>query len=329
MKKNSIGIIGGGVWGSALAKILMNNEILIYARDSKVVSSINKFKINPKLKYATFNDNVSATSNLQDLKKSEYLIVALPTNEVREVLSAFKNIEINQQIIIGSKGIEISSKKFLYDVIQEVLNTQNISILSGPCFSVEVAQNLPTAVTLATLNRKTFDEINSLFSHRNLRLYFSNDILGCQLGGAIKNVYAIASGITLGLNLGENAKSSLITRSFAEMTRFAKFINAEPSTLYGLSGLGDLILTCSSLKSRNTSFGQLISGHQRIDISEHLKTQDTTEGYYTVQAVYEIAKENKIDMPIATAVYNILFNKSPISDEIANLLNRPVTSEIF
>jgi len=327
MKK--IGILGGGVWGSALAKILNKNNVVLYARDQKIVKSINNFKINPNLKYATFNDNVTATTNLSDLKDCEYLIIALPTKEIREVIKSLGKISTNQHIIIGSKGIDIKSKMFPYDIVKTILNTDNISILSGPCFSIEVAQNLPTAVTLATNNINMFNEINLLFSNKNFRLYFSDDITGCQLGGALKNIYAIAVGITIGLNLGENAKSALISRSFAEIIKFANLMNAKSQTIFGLSGLGDLILTCNSLKSRNTSFGQFIGSHQKIDISGYLKTLETTEGYYTVKAVHEISLEKNISMPIAEAIYNILYNSSSITDEINTLLNRPATKEFI
>ncbi len=327
MKK--IGILGGGVWGSALAKLLSRSRVYIFARDKKIVHSINEHKLNPKLKYAVFNDNVTSTSDLTNLQKLDYLIITLPSQNIREVLKKYSMKNKNQQIIIGSKGIEIESKLFLKDVVGELINTENISILSGPCFSHEVVQNLPTAVTLAAPNRKIFDEINMLFGNKNFRLYFSDDLIGCQLGGAVKNIYAIAAGITNGLNLGENSKSALISRSFAEIVRLGNVLKINSNTLFGLSGLGDLILTCNSLKSRNTHFGYLIASQQKISIEDHLKSQTTTEGYFTVKAVKKIAEEKKVDMPIMEAIYNILHNKNSITDEINQLLNRPITDEFY
>ena len=156
MKK--IGILGGGVWGSTLAKLLSNNEVMIYARDEKVISSINEYKINPKLKYVIFNDNVKATSDIFKLKNYDYVFITLPTQSVREVINLYGKCENHQKIIIGSKGIEIDTQLLLYDVISSITNTNNISVLSGPCFSNEVAQNLPTAVTLATKNKKIFSK---------------------------------------------------------------------------------------------------------------------------------------------------------------------------
>ena len=327
MKK--IGILGGGVWGSALAKVLSSSKVCIFARNKKIVDSINDYKINPNLKFSTFNKNVSSSSNIKDLEDSDFLFIALPAQNIRDVIVNYKIKNKDQQIIIASKGIEMETNLFLSDVIKKILKTDKVSIISGPSFSDEVAQNLPTAVTLACSTKEIFDKINLLFVSKNFRLYFSDDIMGCQLGGAIKNIYAIASGISIGLNLGENARSSLITRSFVEISRIGKFFNINQKTLFGLSCLGDLILTCGSIKSRNTKFGNLIASQQNISIKDHLESLSTTEGYYSVKAFKFIATKKKIDMPIMDAVYNILHKKSSIPNEIKNLLERPSGDEIF
>ena len=323
-----IGIIGGGVWGSAIAKLLSNNKVCIITRDTKIVTSINEHRFNPRLKYAVFNENVSATADLNEAKDMDYLFLTLPSQKIRDVLSKVDLSKNTQEIIIASKGIEIESCSFLSDVVKEVSKNTNINILSGPCFSEEVSQNLPTAVTFASSNKKSFENINSLFHNKNFRIYYSDDLIGCQIGGALKNIYAIAAGITLGLNLGENAKSALITRSFVEICRFGKSMGAKKQTIFGLSGLGDLMLTCSSLKSRNTKFGQLISSTNNPDIDDILKSQQITEGYYTVKAVKNIADDKKIEMPIMNAIYNILYNQYNIKDVINNLLERPIKDEI-
>ena len=323
-----IGIIGGGVWGSAIAKLLSNNKVCIIARDSKIVTSINEHRFNPRLKYAVFNENVSATADLNEANNMDYLFVTLPSQKIRDVLSKVDLSNKNQEIIIASKGIEIESCCFLSDVVQEITKNENINILSGPCFSEEVSQNLPTAVTFASRNKKSFENINTLFHNKNFRVYYSDDLIGCQIGGALKNIYAIAAGITLGLNLGENAKSALITRSFVEITRFGEAMGAKKQTIFGLSGLGDLMLTCSSLKSRNTKFGQLISSTNSPDIDDILKSQQITEGYYTVKAVKNIADDKKIEMPIMNAIYSILYSQHNIKEVINNLLERPIKDEI-
>ena len=322
----TIGILGGGVWGSALARILSQHKVIIYARDENIVKSINEHKINPKLKYSSFNENVSATSSLSDFTDVTFLFIALPAQKIREV---FKELKINKikNIILCSKGIEISSSKFLTEVINELTNYKTISVLSGPSFSSEVSQNLPTAVTLATEKKKDFDKISELITSKNFRMYYSPDLIGTQIGGALKNIYAIASGIAEGLNLGENAKSALISRSFVEMTRFAEKFKANKNTLFGLSGLGDLILTCGSHSSRNTQFGIKIASSKYENFSDLIQSQEVTEGYYTVEAVYNISKKNNIEMPIMESVYNILYNKYDLKEELIKLLNRPLKDE--
>ena len=322
-----IGIIGGGVWGSALAKLLSNNKVYVFARDKKVINSINEHHFNPKLKYVVFNNNVSATLNLNLVKDMDYLFITLPSQAIRKVLLSIDFKNKNQEIIIASKGIEIKSTLLLSDVIKECINKGKISILSGPCFSDEVAQNLPTAVTFASKDKKSFKNVSRLIQNKNFRMYYSDDLIGCQIGGALKNIYAIAAGISMGLNLGENAKSAVITRSFVEISRFGKSLGANQKTIFGLSGLGDLILTCNSMKSRNTKFGQLISNVNDPDFEDILKSQEITEGYFTVKAVKKIADLKKINMPIMKSIYDILYNNYSIKEEINNLLERPITDE--
>ena len=191
----SIGIVGGGVWGSALARVLSNNKVIIYARDENIVKSINEHKINPKLKYSSFNDNVSATTSINDLDDIEFLFITLPAQSIRQVFSEAKINKINN-VIICSKGIEISSSMFLSDVVNQILSYKTLSVLSGPSFSNEVVQNLPTAITLSTKEKKDFDKISNLIVSKNFRLYYSKDLIGTQIGGALKNIYAIASGIS-------------------------------------------------------------------------------------------------------------------------------------
>ncbi len=323
----TIGILGGGVWGSALARVLSNNKVIIYARDEKIVKSINEHKINPKLKYSSFNENVTATTSLKEIRNVKFLFITLPAQNIREVIKDSSLHNKNHHIVICSKGIEISSSKFLTDLFQEMMPFKSISILSGPSFSNEVSQSLPTAVTLATKDKKDFDNISKLIPNKEFRIYYSNDLIGTQIGGALKNIYAIAAGVAEGLNLGENAKSALISRSFAEMTRYAKKFKADKYTLFGLSGLGDLILTCSSKNSRNTQFGIKLASSKYDNFLDLLKSQEVTEGYYTVKAVYNISKKKNIDMPIMESVYNILYKQHDLKEELSNLLSRPITEE--
>ena len=323
----TIGILGGGVWGSALAKLFSDQEVLIYTRDKKIMSSINDHHFNPKLKYAIFNDNVSATDDLQEITKRKFIFIALPSQVIREVLSTsyFQNIEAD--IVIASKGIEISSSMLLSNVVDSLIKPKSLSVLSGPCFSDEVAQDLPTAATFASSHSSIFDAISGMLRNKKFRIYYSEDIIGCQIGGALKNIYAIAAGISDGLNLGENARSALITRSFVEISRFAKFFMSKQETIFGLSGLGDLMLTCNSSKSRNTNFGIKIANIKHKNFEKELDKNAITEGYYTAKAAIKIASENNIEMPILESVFNILYNEFDIEEEIKKLMSRPLTIE--
>lgn len=323
----TIGILGGGVWGSALAKLFSDQEVLIYTRDKKVMNSINDHHFNPKLKYAIFNDNVKATDDLEEITKKNIIFIALPSQTIREVLSKSYFHNLDADIIIASKGIEISSSMFLSNVIKSLIKPKSLSIMSGPCFADEVAQNLPTAATFASSDTFIFDTISGMLKSKKFRIYYSDDVIGCQIGGALKNVYAIAAGISDGLNLGENARSALITRSFVEISRFAIFFKSKKETLFGLSGLGDLMLTCNSPKSRNTNFGIKIANIKHKNFEKELDKNAITEGYFTAKAAIKIATENSIEMPILESVFNILYNGFDIEDEINKLMSRPLTIE--
>ena len=323
----TIGILGGGVWGSALAKLFSDQEVLIYTRDKKVMHSINEHHFNPKLKYAVFNDNVRATDELEEITKKNLIFIALPSQSIREVLSKSYFQNLKSDIVIASKGIEISSSMFLSNVVDSLVKPKSLSILSGPCFSDEVSQDLPTAATFASRNSLIFDTISGMLKNKKFRIYYSRDLIGCQIGGALKNIYAIAAGISDGLNLGENARSALITRSFVEISRFAMFFKSKKETIFGLSGLGDLMLTCNSSKSRNTNFGIKIANIKHKNFEKELEKNAITEGYYTTKAAIKIATENNIEMPILQSIFNILYNGFDIEDEINKLMSRPLTIE--
>ena len=291
------------------------------------MNSINDHHFNPKLKYAIFNDNVKATDDLEEIAKKNIIFIALPSQSIREVLSKSYFQNLDADIIIASKGIEISSSMFLSSLVASLIKPKSLSIMSGPCFSDEVAQDLPTAATFASSNTSIFDTISGMLKGKKFRIYYSDDIIGCQIGGALKNIYAIAAGISDGLNLGENARSALITRSFVEISRFALFFKSKKETLFGLSGLGDLMLTCNSSKSRNTNFGIKIANIKHKNFEKELDKNAITEGYFTAKAAIKIASENGIEMPILESVFNILYNGFDIEDEINKLMSRPLTIE--
>ena len=241
-----------------------------------------------------------------------------------------KKILIPENFIICSKGIDMKNNKLLSEIVSELFPKSKIAILSGPCFANEVAQKKPTAVILSIKNRKSFDKIKNIISKKYFRIYYNNDLVGSQLGGSIKNVYAIGAGIIKGLNLGENAQSAYISRSFAEILRLGKKMKAKEKTFFGLSGLGDLILTCNSKKSRNTFFGLSIVKFKKKNINNILMSKKTiTEGYYTSKALFKLSKKYKIEMPISNSIYKILYKKADIQKEINLILSRSLKKEFY
>ena len=323
------GIIGAGAWGSAISTLIGCDKILIWSRNKTVVKSINKKRLNPYLKGIKLPKNLFATNSIKDLQECDYFFIATPTQFTRKILTKLKKYKIKKNFIICSKGIENKSCKFLSNIIKEVFPNSKIAIMSGPSFAIEVANKLPTAVLVASKEKNFFNNISKLINKKYFRLYFSNDIIGCQLGGAIKNIYAIGAGMLQGLKLGENAKSAFVSRSFAEILRFSKKFGAKEKTFFGLSGLGDLILTCNSSKSRNTNFGKLITNNKK-SINKIIKKNKTiTEGYYSIKPIYEISKKNKIDMPILKSIYKILYKNSNMKKEIELILGRSIKKEFY
>ena len=324
------GIIGAGAWGSAISTVIKSDEIFIWSRNQKVTTQINKKKFNSYLKGIVLPKNLLATSNFQDLKKCNYFFITTPAQYTSAIIKNLSKYTIQENFIICSKGIEIKSGKFLSQIIREIFPNARIAILSGPSFAYEVAKKLPTAVLLATKNKKYFGEVSKLIHNDHFRLYYSNDIIGCQLGGAIKNVYAIGSGIVSGLKLGENARSAFISRSIAEILRLSKHMGIKQKTFFGLSGLGDLVLTCNSQMSRNTDFGKIISKNKEENITKIIKNKKTiTEGYFTTKALFKLSKKYKIEMPILESIYRILYKKANIKKEIQLILGRSIKKEFY
>ena len=239
-------------------------------------------------------------------------------------LKKIQKIEnISVPLVIACKGIDTSSNKLLTDISKENLPMSTPIILSGPGFAIDLANGLPTALTLASKSDSMLEYVGELMASNNFRPYFNDDIIGVQIGGALKNVIAIATGIAMGKKLGDGAIASLITRGMNEIISFGIEMGAKKETFFGLSGLGDLVLTATNLKSRNTRLGR------QIGITDGLKntSSDLTEGFYTTNAVYNISKKKKVKLPIIDAVYNILYNGASVDDEIGLLMNRPLRDE--
>jgi len=328
MKK--VGIIGAGSWGTALA-IVINRaacDVVLWDRSEEKVREISSSNRNSKYLPGAFVDPaIKLTTNVAEVCDVDMLIITIPAQFVRAMVIQFANhTKPNVPVIIASKGIESGSLMLVSDVIRTVMPDNPIAILSGPNFAVEIAAGLPSATTIACADHIVGEQIAFAIGSTKFRPYYTDDIIGAQVGGAMKNVIAIACGISHGKGFGENARAAIITRGMAEIRRVCQTYGGKQETLLGLSGIGDLMLTCMSVKSRNFSFGYEIG--QGRDVEEALeKRGETTEGIATSEALYRLAETRKLQLPLCGAVYSILHRKENVDEAINNLLMRQLQSE--
>ena len=327
--KTKIGIIGAGAWGTALSNILAKNQnVILWAKEKNVCDNINKNQENkrflPKIK---LSKKINCTTEINDVCNCDILFLVIPVQHLSSVLDKLKNsINTKTIFVCCSKGLEMNSLKLPSQIVSSIFPKNKIAIISGPNFANEIAKGLPAATVVASKNEEVSKKIANLIKSPTLRPYLSSDIIGSQIAGALKNIYAIASGIVVGKKYGENAVASIISRSFAEISTVAKSMNAKKSTLAGLSGMGDLFLTCSSKESRNFSLGiDLAKGKTLNEIIQ--KKFSIAEGAFTVRALKKLADKEKLDLPINEAVYRVLYRKKNIDSAIQELLNRPITKE--
>jgi glycerol-3-phosphate dehydrogenase (NAD(P)+) len=324
-----IGVLGAGAWGTALATVAARagHRPVLWSRSPEFAAILNGARIHPKFPGAVLPQSILAVSDPRDLTGCDLLIIATPAQELRTVLALYPVMaNAHLSVVIAAKGIEIATGKFMAEVLEEVWPLADPYMLSGPSFAADVMANQPTAVTLAgnSLDRAT--QLAALLSLPAFRIYSSNDLLGVQLGGAIKNVLAIACGISEGKGFGDSARAALTTRGFSEMLRFGEAIGARRSTLTGLSGLGDLILTCSSRQSRNFSFG-LALGRNGSAPSRPSQSGGTIEGVPTAKAIVALAAKRSLDLPVCEAVNAILNCRITVDEAIGRLLARPLRAE--
>ena len=331
MALQTVGIVGAGAWGTALALSARRagRDALIWAYEPETVAEINERHRNSLyLPGVTLDPSIEATAKLSEVATCDLLLMVTPAQELRAIageLAAY--VRPGQPLVIGAKGIEQGSKKLLSQVVAEALPQAESGALSGPSFAAEIARGLPAALTLASPSEAQGRALAHALSHPSFRCYWSDDVIGAEIGGALKNVYAIAAGIVVGKKLGESAQAALITRGFAEMVRFGAALGGRRETLMGLSGLGDLILTCGSAQSRNMSLGQAL-GEGR-ELSDILGARlSVTEGIYTAGAVVEMAASRGLDMPIAQAVHAIVSGRATVDEAIGALLARPLRAEV-
>jgi glycerol-3-phosphate dehydrogenase (NAD(P)+) len=327
MTIDKLAVIGGGAWGTALAQVAAagGRETLLWAIEEDVVAAINRIHENPVyLRGQKLNPAIRATSNFSELSGCDAWLVVTPAQHMRAVLS--RSPCPHMPLILCSKGIEEGSGQMLHQVARTVCPTSPVAVLSGPTFAHEVAAGLPTAVTLACEDEALGEPLRERLALPEFRIYLSDDVAGAEIGGAVKNVLALACGVVEGRGLGQNARSALIARGFAEMTRFGLAMGARRETLAGLSGLGDLVLTCSSTSSRNFSLGKAI-GEGRDAAALMADRRTVAEGAHTAPVLYRIASERGIDMPIVGAVAALLQGTTPIEQVLEQLMARPPRPE--
>lgn len=322
-----LGVIGGGAWGTALAQVAATGggETLLWAIEDEVVAAVNRIHENPVyLKGLKLDPAIRATGDFSDLAACDAWLVVTPAQHMRAVLSRMPCPDM--PLILCSKGIEEGSGRLLHHVAREVCATSPIAVLSGPTFAHEVAMGLPTAVTLAAEDQDLAARLRDRIALPTFRIYLSDDVAGAEVGGAVKNVLAIACGVVEGKGLGQNARAALIGRGFAEMTRFGLAYGARRETLAGLSGLGDLVLTCSSISSRNFSLGKGIGeGRSAEGLLSDRRT--VAEGAFTAPVLAKLAREKGIDMPIVEAVDALIDGTANVDQVLGALLSRPPKAE--
>ncbi len=323
-----IGVLGAGAWGTALAQVLASDgsEVLIWAREPELLDEINARHSNGAfLPGIVLNPRIVATNHIGELAALPTLLVVAPAQHLAGVLATLPDSP--RDLVLCAKGIEAGSGRLMADVAREIAPSATLAVLSGPTFAHEVAAGLPTAVTLACSGGETqWARLAPAISRPSLRPYYSDDIVGAEIGGAVKNVLAIACGVIDGLRLGENARAALIARGYAEMVRFGLALGARAETLAGLCGLGDLVLTCSSSASRNFSLGKALG--EGASAAEALAGKlSVAEGAATAPVLAQLARARNVPMPIVEAVCRLLEGAAPAHAVVADLLARPLRAE--
>jgi glycerol-3-phosphate dehydrogenase (NAD(P)+) len=325
-----IGVIGGGAWGTALAQTLRlaGRDVILWARDAALATEITASHENKTyLPGVTLDAHLHATADLARAASADLILLVTPAQTTAAMGRALKpHVRAGVPIVICAKGIEQTTGRRLSTVLAAELPGAPLAVLSGPGFAADVVRGLPTAVTLACADEALGASLAATIGYRNFRIYWTDDVAGVELGGSVKNVLAIAAGIAEGKKLGASAHAALVTRGFAELRRFGAALGAKPATLQGLSGLGDLLLTCGSPQSRNMSLGRgLGEGRTLADILGSRRS--VSEGVATAAAVVALARQHKLDLPIAEAVHAICTGTLTVDAAMAALLARPFRAE--
>lgn len=321
-------VLGAGGWGMALALVAhsKNHTVNIWSPFPNEVNSLLEKRTNERLlKGVYLNEEIGITTDINIAKNSDITIIAVPSVAVKSACEALTTVQNTGITVNVAKGFETESGSLLSDVIAAALPERELVVLSGPSHAEEVARSLPTTVTAASNNIDNAFTVQGLLSTETFRIYTNSDVTGVELGGALKNVIAVCSGICAGLGLGDNTRAAMMTRGLNEMTRLGTAMGASEHTFLGLSGIGDLIVTCLSEHSRNNRFGKLVGGG--ANVKEALEMVGTVEGYYAARHAHNLAKQFSIELPIIEQCYEILYKDKPARDAINALLSRPLRNE--
>lgn len=331
---NKIAILGSGSWGTALAVTLSKKgyDTSIWARRSSLAEELNEFRENKQyLPGVKLPDSISSSSDLKEVMDgAKYIIMSIPTHGIREVAGQIKDLIDPGAIIINtSKGIEPGTLMLQHEIIEEELPEmyERLAVLSGPSHAEEVGKEMPTAVVVASRNSAVATEIQDLFISSSFRVYTNSDVIGVEVGGALKNVIALATGISVGLGFGDNSKAALITRGLTEIARIGKKMGAQEMTFAGLTGMGDLVVTCNSLHSRNLRAGIALGQGKKLDIVLE-EMGMVVEGVRTAKATMELSKKYDVELPISKEVYNVLFEDLEPEKAVVNLMTRVKKHEV-
>jgi glycerol-3-phosphate dehydrogenase (NAD(P)+) len=319
----SVSILGTGACGTGLAiSLAANGPVTLWSRSAEQAKAMHDSRINKsRLPHVTLPDAITITPDIEAAAAKDVVLVSVPMQQLRHALLEHAAVLAGKTLVACCKGIELSSGLGPISVIRETIPDSRPALLTGPSFADDIARGLPTALTLACADADLLETLQSELTTANLRLYRTTDVIGAELGGALKNVMAIGCGAAIGAGLGDSARAALMTRGFAEMQRFALMRGAQPETLMGLSGLGDLVLTCSSELSRNYHFGLCLGRNEPFD------TTTTVEGVATARAMADIAKNEGLDMPISATVADLSQGAYSVAKAIETLLNRPLKEE--
>jgi glycerol-3-phosphate dehydrogenase (NAD(P)+) len=325
-------VVGAGAWGTALANLLAENghEVLLWAYETDVSESVNTASENRRfLAGVPLHGGLRATSAIdRACAHAEMIVFAAPSHVLRGVAAdAARHVPADVPLVVATKGIERERLALMTDVVEQEIAAHPIVALSGPSFALEVANHLPTAIVAASRDQAAALLVQQAFSTSAFRIYTQRDVIGVELGGALKNVMAVATGIADGLQLGFNARAALITRGLAEMTRLGLRLGADPATFAGLAGIGDLVLTCTGSLSRNRSVGLEIG--RGASLNEVLQGRETVaEGVTTTESARALAMREGVEMPIVNAVYKVLFERQPARWALVELMTRDLKGEV-